>query len=126
MSVLFAVVLAVHAPLPLTRPVQDKNFYVLSLLERNPAVRSNAALATLRAAKARALHDAVGTCALDVACFAAAMRFSDAEIDAVARALNDLHLDDAPLRASGTEALHPAIDAAWKEAANGINNIIDV
>jgi hypothetical protein len=125
-SVLFALLLATHAPLHLTKPVQDKDFYALSLLERHPPAADNAALHDLRDAKILALHRAVSTCALDVTCFASAMKFSDAEIAAAAVALRSLHLDDNALRASGTEILHPTLDAAWIEAANGINNIIDV
>jgi hypothetical protein len=126
MSVLLALLLAVRAPLHLTSPVQDKNFYALSLLEKSRAVARDAELAALGRAKADALHHATATCALDVACFAAAMKFSDAEIAQAAAALRRLHLDDTALRNSGTEILHPKIDAAWTDAANGINNIIDV
>src|SRR5260221_640646 len=45
--------------LSLPRPVQDKNFYLLSLFQRNPSVRSllsqNKSLKQLAAAKASAL-----------------------------------------------------------------------
>src|SRR5437764_3638779 len=126
MSVLIALLLAVRAPLHLNRPVQDKNFYALSLLERSSAVMADAELNGILRAKRDALHKATTTCALDCNCFAAAMKFSDAEIAQIAAALRRLRLDDAALRASGTEILHPTIAAAWTDAANGINNIIDV
>ena len=126
MSVLIALLLAVRAPLHLTKPVQDKNFYALSLLERSSAVAADAELNAILRAKRDALHKATTTCALDSNCFAAAMKFSDAEIAQIAAALRRLRLDDAALRASGTEILHPTIAAAWTDAANGINNIIDV
>src|SRR5438132_8856366 len=116
----------VRAPLHLTKPVQDKNFYALSLLERNPAALKDLGLDTIREAKIVALHRAVNGCALDVNCFAEAMRFSDAEIALIATVLRRLPLDDSALRASGTEILHPTIEAAWRDAAHGINNIIDV
>src|SRR5437763_16663329 len=92
----FALLLASVAPAPLhlTRPVQDKNFYALSLLARQPAVLRNSTLDTLRDAKLLALHHAVSTCALDTACFAQAMRFSGDEIDLIATTLKNLHLDD--------------------------------
>ena len=126
MSVLIALLLAVRAPLHLTNPVQDKNFYALSLLERSSAVAGDAELNAILRVKRDALHKATTTCALDCNCFAAAMKFSDAEIAQIATALRRLRLDDAALRASGTEILHPTIAAAWTDAANGINNIIDV
>jgi hypothetical protein len=116
----------VKAPLPLRSPVQDKNFYVLSLLERDPAALNDTALDTLRAAKVLALHHAANTCALDVNCFAAAMRFTDTEIALVAGVLRRIGRVDA-LASSGTEILHQSdLAAAWIDAANGINNIIDV
>jgi hypothetical protein len=115
-----------RAPLPLRAPVQDKNFYVLSLLEKSKIVAADDALRAIRRAKVDALHNAVGTCALDCACFAAAMKFSEPEIADASAALRRLALDDRALRASGTEIRHPTIEAAWIEAANGINNIIDV
>src|SRR5947209_2562376 len=115
-----------HAPLRLTKPVQDKNFYELSLLERNGAALNDKALGTLRDAKLLALHHAVSTCALDAGCFAQAMRFSDEDIRVARQALRGVPLDDDALRASGTEILHPTVEAAWLDAANGINNIIDV
>src|SRR5437016_3935622 len=103
----------VRAPLRLTNPVQDKNFYALSLLERNPAALKDMTLDTVRAEKVVALHRAVNSCALDVNCFAEAMRFSDAEIALIATVLRRLPLDDRALRASGTEILHPTSEAAW-------------
>ena len=121
MSTLFALLLAIKAPLHLTKPVQDKNFYALSLLKAE-----DPELGALRRTKVDALHKSVTTCALDVTCFAAAMKFSDAEIAQAAAALRRLHLDESALRASGTEILHPTFEAAWLDAAKGINNIIDV
>jgi hypothetical protein len=125
-GLLLAAALPLHAPLPLTRPVQDKNFYALSLLERNPAALRQKTLDALRDAKLLALQRAVSTCALDVGCFAQAMRFSDDEIRTARQALRTLHVDDHALQTSGTEILHPAVEAAWLDAADGINNIIDV
>src|SRR5437763_2047556 len=126
MSVLIALLLAVRAPLHLTNPVQDKNFYALSLLERSSAVAGDAELNAILRVKRDALHKATTTCALDCNCYAAAMKFSDAEIALIATMLRRLPLDDRALRASGTEILHPTIEAAWRDAAHGINNIIDV
>jgi hypothetical protein len=128
------------APLRLRAPVQDKNFYLLSLLERSPAVLNDSDLTALLVEKVAALRKATSTCALDCACFASAMRFSDAEITQVADDLRRLYrtnksmreLVDGPLRASGTVRLSQSKDgdellaAAWLEAASGINNIIEV
>lgn len=128
------------APLPLRSPVQDKNFYLLSLLERFPAALRDNDLTTLLTDKVAALQKATTTCALDCACFASAMRFSDAEVAQVADDLRRLYrtsnamreLVDGPLRTSGTYRLDESkggdelLAAAWLEAASGINNIIDI
>jgi hypothetical protein len=133
-----------HAPLPLTAPVQDKNFYVLSLLERDRAVAgvlaADAELGAIRSAKQEALHKAAATCEIDVACFLAALRLSDAEVGQAATALRRLaqgnaavrQLVDGPLRRSGAYVRYQEKDggellaAAWLDAANGIDNILDV
>ena len=49
MSVLIALLLAVRAPLHLTNPVQDKNFYALSLLEKSAAVAEAYGLSVISA-----------------------------------------------------------------------------
>ncbi len=116
------------APLPLRAPVQDKNFYLLSLLERTPVHDPD--LDAIRDQKIAALWTAIGTCKLDVNCFADAMRFSDDEIAKAAAALRRSGRTGklrAALDRSGTAILdHADLAAAWTQAANGINNIIDV
>lgn len=136
---LFAVADPARAPLPLRAPVQDKNFYALSLLARTPAIAADDELKGLLQAKADALHGAVATCKLDCNCFAAAMRFSDDEIARAADALRRLAQTSAAvreaigaLRRSGTYILHGAksddelLAAAWLDEARAINNVIDV
>src|SRR5437762_4490250 len=80
-----------RAPLPLRAPVQDKNFYVLSLLSRSAAVRNDGKLSALTAEKFTALQRTTAACALDCSCFAAAMRFSDDEIADAADSLRRLY-----------------------------------
>ena len=87
-----------HTPLPLRHPVQDKNFFVMSLMERTPAVANDAELKTLLAAKRDALHKAATACEPNVDCFAAAMRWSDAEVAEAAQALRHLYDSDQAVR----------------------------
>jgi hypothetical protein len=133
-----------RAPLPLRAPVQDKNFYVLSLLERDKgaagAIAADAELQALGKAKQEALHTAGATCEVDVECFLAAMRLSDAEVARAGTALRGLgegsaairQLVDGPLRRSGAYVRYDGkpsgelLAAAWGDAARGINNILDV
>jgi hypothetical protein len=61
-----------RAPVRLEAPVQDKNFYLLSLLERTPdvreAVQAEPVLARIAAERLATLDKAVKTCNLDIDC----------------------------------------------------------
>jgi hypothetical protein len=113
-----------RAPLPLHAPVQDKNFYVLSLLQEP--------LPRVLAAKREALHKAATECEKEAECFAAAMRWSDSEMTEVAAALRPTEELMRALRRSGAYVRFASkpddelLAAAWLDAARGINNIIDV
>lgn len=127
--------------LSLPHPVQDKNFYLLSLFQRNPDVRRlltrNRLLSRLASQKHRAISSA-RSCD-DVACFDELLRFSDGEVEAVARTLRTLaaapafqRLAKRHLRPSGVFIKHANLPdsqmfvAAWKDAANGMNRILRV
>jgi hypothetical protein len=131
-------------PVALPSPVQDKNFYLFSILMRTPgareAVKSEPALALLTAAHLQAMDRASSTCAADLDCNAGAFRWSDAEIEESARALAALYqkspavrtLADGPLRASGMYIRQENLDGAdllkqaWSECLRGIDHVIDV
>jgi len=109
------------APLPLHAPVQDKNFYVLSVLREQ--------LPRVLATKREALHKAATECEKEAECFAAAMRWSDAEMTEVAAALRPTEELMRALRRSGAYVRYASkpddelLAAAWLDAARGINNI---
>jgi DUF218 domain len=135
---------AAKVPLVLTSPVQDKNFYLLSMIERTPTVRlaakADPGLAKLAEAKRESLAHAVKSCGADLECYAAAMKWTDSECVTVADALiaQSCQSDavrrslDGPLRASGMFERHrdrsdeELLSQAWLESAKGINNIIDI
>jgi hypothetical protein len=127
--------------LSLPQPVQDKNFYLLSLFQRNAQVRrllsQNNALKQLAAAKASALKKAPNC--NDVNCFDQLMRFDGPTIEAVAGELQTLAnkpafklLAKKDLRPSGVFIRYndrsdaEMLVAGWKDAANGINRILSV
>lgn len=132
------------APFPLVAPVQDKNFYLLSLLERTPGVATalagDATLSKVLTERLAALDNAAKSCGLDSACHAAVARWSDAQTAEVGQALAALYekspavktLVDGPLRSSGTYIRFydaggaQALVRAWKDCAAGINRMIDV
>lgn len=123
-------------------PVQDKNFYVLSLMENDAAVAraliGDAALAKAFEQKRAALREAASSCTT-VPCFDAAMHWQDAEIESVGEALKALYgtsmavrsLADEPLRASHAYIRYESkgsaelLAQAWADAAHGMNRAID-
>jgi hypothetical protein len=133
-----------HKPVELRSAVQDKNFYLLSMLERNPgareAVKKSPALARMAAERQAGISRAVNSCSIDLDCNTAAFRWSDAQISEGARALAALYgtspairaLADGPLRDSGMYVRYQDLDGAgllaraWRDCILGINRAIDV
>lgn len=130
---------AYHLSLP--SPVQDKNFYLLSLFQRTPSVRAllrrNPNLKRLTTDKVRALKQAA-TCN-NAGCFDDLLKFDRDAIETVAGALRGLANESAfkrlakkDLRPSGVFIKYAGqsdadlLVAAWKDVANGINRIISV
>lgn len=133
-----------HRPVELRSPVEDKNFYLLSALERTPgardAVKTNPVLARIATERLAALDRAVDSCNLDIECHAAAFRWSDAQMEEAARALAALYrtspairtLTDGPLRATGLYVRYQdlggpdLLEHAWSDCIRGVNRTIDV
>ncbi|HJZ82503.1 MAG TPA: YdcF family protein [Pyrinomonadaceae bacterium] len=130
-----------HYRLTLPSPVQDKNFYLLSLMQRNREVRrllsKNKVLKQLANDKVAALRKAA-SCD-QVSCFAELFRFDARTIEAVATELQTLAdeprfllLDKKDLRPSGVfikyshQSEKERLVAAWKDAATGLNRILSV
>jgi hypothetical protein len=123
----------VRTPIRLEAPVQDKNFYLLSTLERTPdvrdAVKADPALAHISAERRAALDKAAKTCNLDLDCYAAAFKWSDAQSNDAGHALTALYrsspavrrLADGPLRESGMYVRYQSLggdqllDRAWAD-----------
>jgi len=98
--------------------IQDKNFLVLTLLERTPAVAADRDLHAILATKLAA-HDCD------------TYRFTDDEIERAANALRHLaavrELANTPaMRRAYVRDDDDRIAKAWIDAAHGINHIIDV
>ena len=123
-----------RAPLPLRSPVQDKNFYILSLLERCDAIHPMLQRDNTPRMKA-ALN-----CGSELTCFTRAMMFTDAEIGSADNSLRSLQRSSkafrdcvtAPLRTSGLYQVHSSLSDedlvswAWQDAAHGINRAISI
>jgi hypothetical protein len=127
--------------LSLPRPVQDKNFYLLSLFQRNREVRKllsrNKTLRRVADEKLSAMRRAASC--NDVACFDESFRLSASGIESAANELKALAkerqfqvLVKNDLRPSGVfikydrQSDAEILAAAWKDAANGMNRILSV
>jgi hypothetical protein len=131
-----------HRPLHLTSPLQDKNFYVLSSLERTPAVAQlvsqSVRLSEILKQRRAWLKEAVDKCHT-VACLDGGFRWTDDEISSVAAALRELYLGSpeartmiSELRESGAYVRFAQgspdelFTQAWIDAARGMNHVIAV
>jgi hypothetical protein len=127
--------------LTLRNAVQDKNFYLLSLFQRNPEVRKllreNRALKKLSSDRLQALRMAANC--NDVDCFDRLFRLSGPTIEKVATELKGLSrhpefkkLAVKNLRPSGAfikysrQSDTEMLIAAWKDAANGMNRLLRI
>src|SRR5262245_19287539 len=125
-----------RAPLPMRSAVQDKNFYVLSLLERSKELHAelepDKGLARVRSEKIDNLK-AAATCKPELTCYTQALKWTDDQIGAVEQSLRTLHRQSTifreavsgAIRTSGMYQLHSSLDDAdllvwaWKDAATG-------
>ena len=127
--------------LTLRNAVQDKNFYLLSLFQRNREVgkllRGNKVLKKLSNDKLQALRMAANC--NDVSCFDRLFRFSGPTIEMVATKLKALGKHPEfkkfvmkDLRPSGAfikysrQSDSEMFIAAWKDAANGMNRLLRI
>ena len=133
-----------HRPLELRSPVADKNFYLLSALDRNPgaraAVKTDPTLAREAAARLAAIDRAVDSCGIDLNCNVAAFQWSEAQLEEGARALAALYrtspairvLADGPLRFAGMYVRYRHLGGeeflkrAFTDCIRGMNRVSDV
>lgn len=131
-------------PLAFADPVTGKNFYLFEMIARSAPVAQalgrTPALVALREARLKQLATAAQSCGAESKCHASALRWNDRDVDAAAAALRGLVTADPAmtafvekeLRGSGVYARHHGLDAAglldaaWRDAASGLNRVIDV
>jgi DUF218 domain len=136
---------AQHKPQSTAIPasVQSKNYYLLTLLQRDAGTRQliehDAILADLTKTKIAAIREAQTNCK-DAACLTASFKFTDQEIQMVADRLAALYqpnnamgkLVGGQLIPSYTYSLYNALSPkeillkAWQQDAQGINNTIAI
>jgi hypothetical protein len=133
----------VAAPVEYQSPVQDKNFYLLSLMERTPGIREailgDKTLQRMGAARVKALAEAGANCKAQIDCYGAALKWNDADIEQARAELVRLY--------ATTQALHAVMDQirrsgmyirygdlpdaemlgrVWMDTSRGMNRAIDV
>jgi DUF218 domain-containing protein len=129
-----------RAPLPMTHPLSDKNFYLCSLIEQSHALRGavdgNEALTHLKLERRTALRKAIAGDDREAAVYASPFLWTSQQIALVADVLRGLYRTDAavreatekPLRASGvgptTATGGDLLAETWTLEAEGMNRIV--
>ena len=140
----FAAVSPAKKPLPLHAPIQDKNFYLLSLFQTNGEVRSalmaDETLSQINATRQQRLKKALQICQNDPSCALQTLVWSDEEIHTVSLALARIYQSnprvskilDQELQTSGTYGLYQQQSGrdllvnAWELCARGLNEVLTV
>src|SRR5215475_13884650 len=82
-------------PIDYKSPVQDKNFYLLSLMERTPGVReaivADAALKKIGTSRVAALSESIKKCQAQIDCYGTALKWNDADAEEARAALVKLY-----------------------------------
>ncbi len=141
--VLLALGPTIH-PLELQNPLQDKNFYALSLLEKDPAaasvLRADGVLVEIGKRKVEAIHAATKSIGLGSIKGIDCSLWTQVEIDSVAQELSRLAKTDPRIRDFVDHKLRPSaaywqgtqdsdeelIARSWRVSAAGMNNAISV
>ncbi len=93
---------AIDKPLPLHAALQDKDFYLLSLLQEDPRVRTalmaDKSLDLISAERQHFLAWSLKTCKGDAACTLKSLLWTEEEIRMVSFALEQLYQEDSSLR----------------------------
>lgn len=131
-------------PLVLTHPVQDKDFYLFSVLESDAAIARILAadkdISQIASERHDALVSAQKACKLDVGCMAKAFVWTDEEIGAVSFALDRLATTNAPVHTLVETQLRPSetyilfekespgrlLAKSWEVCARGLNDVLMV
>jgi hypothetical protein len=123
----------------LTHPLEDKNFYLLSLIERSPAARAalsqDATLTHLYSERRTILHQAISGPNLQAEAYTSPLLWTNEQIALAADALRSLYSSDAAIRALTDQELQPSgvgpgslsgaelLVATWRTEAAGMNRI---
>jgi hypothetical protein len=130
-----------RSALPMTHPLQDKNFYLCTLIEQSPAVqhalRENAELRKIQADRDAALAQAVEGVHNNAAAYVAPFLWTPEQIAQIADILRGLYRGNVDVRAMTDGRLLPSgigpghmagadlLAETWKMEAAGMNHVIE-
>lgn len=124
--------------------VQDKNFYLFTLIEQVPAAKAtleqDPTLRQILTQQKQRLEQTIGQCDTSVTCWLNAFQLNKAEVEAIGQRLATLGQQNPVLQAlvrqhlrpSGAFIRHaqlpdgPLLQAAWQEACRGLEGIAQV
>lgn len=125
-------------------PIQYKNYYAITLLQKQHYVRSvlakDSVLAQVLTERKQRIASALATCKNDINCYSSAFKFSEADIEAVSTRLKTLYQTDNELGKVVSQHLIPSgcyinfgdldpaqlLVRAWEQDASAINHVIGV
>lgn len=134
----------VTKPLPLHAAIQDKNFYLFSVLQADPAVRAalttDSALGQISAERRAFLAQSLKVCKENAVCTVRALLWTEEEIRMVSFALAHIYQSNSSLRELTDQSLRPSgayvlyqkqhgeelLVDAWEVCARGLNDILSV
>lgn len=122
--------------------VQDKNFYLLTVIEQTPEVskilNADNALAAITKQRIATITSSITNCTDSITCFTNSLLWTEAEIDKIADEFKTLYSNKPGLVKMVKEDLRPSgyfqlynsmndqelLSHAWKDAAAGMNYIV--
>ncbi len=135
---------AVTKPLPLHAATQDKNFYLFSVLQADPAVRAaltaDRELGQISEERQSFLAQSLKVCKANAVCAVKPLLWTEEEIRIVSFALARIYQSNASLRELTGQSLRPSgayvlyqkqsdeelLVNAWEVCARGLNDILSV
>jgi hypothetical protein len=135
---------AAKKPLPLHAAIQNKDFYLLSVLQADPQIRTvlteDKAIGQVSAERQQFLKQFLQTCKGNAVCTLRALAWTDEEIRMVSLALARIYRDNPSMRKLVDKDLEPSgayvlyekqggesmLVNAWEICARGLNDVISV
>ncbi len=132
-----------HMPVPIKEPLQDKTFYFLSILERDPEIARRLAgdqvLRSIAESKKKAITNSAKVCSGSPECKVAGAIFTSTEVELAGKRLQEIYAEDralqtlvdVSLRRTGMFELYQhksgvdLLAQIWIDSSQGVNQILE-